>query len=473
MAGFHKVGIYINFNDPVQSLWRAAKGSVEMTLQAIDEEKTNMKKRDIRNTALNGMYKAMRMPRDAEMHDGDLDMLVNFTFQYIEDNAFDNHTDGNMDEYTYWKQIYAEKCLQFTRCHTFLLDTTVILSQLVNDTAATIRNISSIQDNMQSFNIESISNNLSFASIGIDPTVAQDEFNISMATLEDTIEGARGNLSYDPLLTNIVAFADESRKFLEDKVGSVNNIMSLNLWIAAMNDVTKEYFHNDTCVSFLDCAHYAVAVLYQQFVAVNVINQSESTDTISEFEDTFLLLVGNNSHTIQDLDSMATSLILTLQRMREHDVFCSKPPEMVEPLRNQTAKSGTDISLICNATGDPDPDFWWYKDGKLMPNHHKMILTMSNASEEDAATYYCVAGNLVANYSFEEVHVFVQKEILHDNGFYKKDDGPNLPLERILAPILGIATCAIVIGLVVWKFRKRTVVSKGSSASNTQAVCEE
>ncbi|KAH3797944.1 hypothetical protein DPMN_151534 [Dreissena polymorpha] len=120
----------------------------------------------------------------------------------------------------------------------------------------------------------------------------------------------------------------------------------------------------------------------------------------------FLLLLGNNSHIIQDLDEIATSL--TLQRMKELDVFCSKPPKMIEPLRNQTAKTGIDVSLTCNTTGVPDPDFWWYKDGKLMPNHRQMVLTISSVSEEDVATYYCVAGNLVANYSFEEVHVFVK-----------------------------------------------------------------
>ncbi|XP_052227837.1 uncharacterized protein LOC127842392 [Dreissena polymorpha] len=413
MTGFIPVGIKINFNDPLQSIWNAAKSTIEMILGALGNIISGRKRREVRDTTLNGMYIVMRGARETNKDDLDFDIISNDTFKSIL-NKHLNNTSDNVDEYTLRKQIYAEKCKLFTRILSFLFDTTETLSQMVNETASTIRNLSSLQETMQTINLQTLSDNLTLETIGVNPEVALKDFNISSSTLDEAIENAKGNVSTDPLLENIASFADEASTFLAEQAESANKLFFVNQWIAAMNNVTLEYFDNDTCVSFLDCAHYAIAALYEQFMAVNITNQTESIDSISKFEDTFLLLVGNCSHTTEDVDSMAITLLATLRQMKELCVFCSIAPEMLGPLQNFTVNTGQQLSLVCNVTGDPTTTFWWYKDTHIISDQHSMTLTISKANIDDGGSYHCVAGNLVANYSFDEAFVTVLEDVFDD-----------------------------------------------------------
>ncbi|KAH3844551.1 hypothetical protein DPMN_086810 [Dreissena polymorpha] len=278
---------------------------------------------------------------------------------------------------------------------------------MVHSSADTFSNISNTQSSVRSFNMDSITANFSIDSIGIDPDVAENEFNLSISTLSETVEYVRGNLSTNPFLTNIRSLANEATAFEDTQIHSANKILIVNQWIAAMNNVSNEYFDNDTCVSYLDCAHYSVAALYESFTAVNVTNQTDSLQSISEFEDEFLRLVGNGSHTIVDVDIMAASLIAWLDKIQGYNVVCFKAPEKIASLRTQSVSTGSVVSLVCNATGDPTPSFWWYKDDELLDNFNGKTLTIVNATPEDAAKYYCVAGNLVANYTFDSAEIAV------------------------------------------------------------------
>ncbi|KAH3795838.1 hypothetical protein DPMN_149399 [Dreissena polymorpha] len=405
-TGFVPVGMKINFNDPIQSIWNAAKATIEMILNKIGNVFSGRKRREIRDKTLAGLYTSMRFARNADVDDAHFEMFANKTFNDTF-NTYESSNKSQSDEYTYRKQLFTDKCLLFKRIHVFFHDTTSTLSELVHDTAASLKNISSLKWSLQSINTHDILSNLSYETIGVDPKVANYEFNISISELQNTIDGARENISTDPFLVNLVSFVEDASTFMEAEAEGANKIMIVNQWIAAMNNITVKYFDNDTCVSFLDCTHYAIAGLYEQFMAVNVTNQTESLDAVSQYEDLFLLLVGNGSHTIEDVDSMAMPLLLTIKQMKEHYVFCSKAPEMLAPLRNLTVETGSNVSLVCNATGDPTPNYWWYKDWQLFSGENMMFLHISNARGNDSAAYYCKAGNLIANYSFEEAYLSV------------------------------------------------------------------
>ncbi|XP_052276404.1 uncharacterized protein LOC127875391 [Dreissena polymorpha] len=299
---------------------------------------------------------------------------------------------------------------------------------MVHSSADTFSNISNTQLSVRSFNMDSITANFSIDSIGIDPDVAENEFNLSISTLSETVEYVRGNLSTNPFLTNIRSLANEATAFMDTQIHSANKILIVNQWIAAMNNVTNEYFDNDTCVSYLDCAHHSVAALYESFTAVNVTNQTDSLQSISEFEDEFLRLVGNGSHTIVDVDIMAASLIAWLDKIQGYNVFCSKAPEKIASLRNQSVSTGSVVSLVCNATGDPTPTFWWYKDDELLDNFNGMTLTIVNATPKDAAKYYCVAGNLVANYTFDLAEIAVFEDEIRPKTGYNDTESYPVPL---------------------------------------------
>ncbi|KAH3844592.1 uncharacterized protein LOC127872819 [Dreissena polymorpha] len=508
--GFKQVRIRINFNDPVQSIWNAAKATIETLLETISDVISGRRKREIRDKTLSGMYLAMRSIRDADIDTEHFDVFVNQTIDTVyKTPGFKNITTHKAEAYEYRKQIFSEKCSKFKTVHSFLYDTIESLLEMVHTTADTFSNISNTQSSVLSFNMDSITANFSIDSIGIDPDVAENEFNLSISTLSETVEYVRGNLSTNPLLNNVESLANEATTFMDTQIHSSNKILIVNQWVAAMNNVSSEYFDNDTCVSYLDCAHYSVSALYESFTAVNVTNQTDSLQSISKFEDEFLRLVGNGSHTIMDVDTMAAILISWLEKIQSYNVFCSKAPERIESLRNQSVSIGSVVSIVCNATGDPSPTFWWYKDDELLENFNEMILTIANATPEDAAKYYCVAGNLVANYTFDSAEIVVFEEEIRQETSYNntdsyfatqthqidsgglsgtqpvsfkatteeanqqvkikvvEDNGHGGSLAAIIAPVLLVVVCAMIsAGVLIWRFHKRKMARKDSTATS-------
>jgi hypothetical protein len=67
---------------------------------------------------------------------------------------------------------------------------------------------------------------------------------------------------------------------------------------------------------------------------------------------------------------------------------------------------GDSVTLICKATGDPEPAYRWAKDGltlignkhvRLLDNNQRLVL--SNVTTQDNGIYTCLAYNVEGNVS--------------------------------------------------------------------------
>ena len=70
----------------------------------------------------------------------------------------------------------------------------------------------------------------------------------------------------------------------------------------------------------------------------------------------------------------------------------------------KTPMEGANMTLSCNATGNPEPSISWVKDGfpinsnsRISFSHDKQRLTITNVSRMDSGEYRCVARNRVGN----------------------------------------------------------------------------
>ncbi|XP_052832935.1 basement membrane-specific heparan sulfate proteoglycan core protein isoform X4 [Octopus bimaculoides] len=66
------------------------------------------------------------------------------------------------------------------------------------------------------------------------------------------------------------------------------------------------------------------------------------------------------------------------------------PTAQVEP-REQTVVVGQTVEFLCTATGFPQPEFQWYKNGQLISRGP--VLTLTSVSKDDEAQYVCEATN--------------------------------------------------------------------------------
>ena len=83
-------------------------------------------------------------------------------------------------------------------------------------------------------------------------------------------------------------------------------------------------------------------------------------------------------------------------------------PKITEDPLNMTVARNEPVTLSCKATGRPDPEIEWYRDGTLVktaptdPQSHRILLpdgslfflrAMQSKKEQDSGTYWCVASN--------------------------------------------------------------------------------
>ena len=99
-----------------------------------------------------------------------------------------------------------------------------------------------------------------------------------------------------------------------------------------------------------------------------------------------------------------------------HCGFTEKPSITVQP-RGVTIREGEDITLSCNASGNPAPTISWTRNGSpLDTSNNSRIsfsvnnkqLTITNGSRTDRGEYRCVAKNRVGNATSNASTVNVQ-----------------------------------------------------------------
>ncbi|XP_052782319.1 uncharacterized protein LOC128218695 isoform X2 [Mya arenaria] len=411
-TGFRTIKIRINFNDIFQSLWYAAKATISAILDSIGNI-FGRRRREIEFDSLNVLYKHYRKTRDTHVNASET--LYNETIDIIADTLgfTTNETDSEYDIRT---EIFRQNCKTFKNIHTFLLDTIFALHDMANETASTLINASIVQDDLGLKDKQALGN-ASLTDLGIDPNVAEAEFNISLTELTETIDSAKANLTSDTYLSDVERFSGDAAAMLQNQTDDANSLEMVNYWVVAMENVTSAHFSADTCVSFLDCAHYAVASLYEIVLpSTDIPYKNQSIQRISAFEDIFLTLTNNYSLKILEVYEMSLGLLDHLDAINKSNVFCSTSPTTMYPLENQTVVAGQTCLLICNATGSPPPTFIWFKDYEQITNSSAhMIFTIRNVTYSDEGSYHCVASNLVASLIMPEAYVSVtEKEDIID-----------------------------------------------------------
>lgn len=75
-------------------------------------------------------------------------------------------------------------------------------------------------------------------------------------------------------------------------------------------------------------------------------------------------------------------------------VFSTVPPVIVTAPPNYTALEGSDLTLFCHATGNPQPDITWTKIGDITLLSTSETLNLTNLRGEDnGAVYSCEVNN--------------------------------------------------------------------------------
>ena len=79
-------------------------------------------------------------------------------------------------------------------------------------------------------------------------------------------------------------------------------------------------------------------------------------------------------------------------------------PEITKHPQNVTETERSNVTLSCNATGNPEAQFSWFKDKDLVKSNNRIyllannsLLTITDVNRNDSGGYQCVAHNEVGN----------------------------------------------------------------------------
>lgn len=251
--GWRTVRLRINFRDIVQSIWNAAKATIEAILEKIGDIFTSRKRREIQHHTMNTLYSYLRKSRDIVTNASD--ETINETLNIISQTVgFQNYPEGA--EYEYRSEVFGIKCRDFKIIDSFLSESIEYLIQMCNETAMTISNATNILVDLdERFNMENGFDNLTMEDVGIDPYTAETEFNLSLSELNDTFSQGKKNLSSDEYFLNIKDFKNEATHILMNQ--TKDNVQILTQWIVTMENKISDYFSADECAFFMDCKHLA------------------------------------------------------------------------------------------------------------------------------------------------------------------------------------------------------------------------
>ena len=194
---------------------------------------------------------------------------------------------------------------------------------------------------------------------------------------------------------------------LNQMMEALESINFLDNWLDTMSNITEEYFNVTECAGFKDCVLYTISMIYNIYEDEDVPAIKEIRASVLDLEKVLIELFQNETQSISKVSIALESVTSEITYLSEANPFCSSAPTFLSHLENQTVLNSTDVVFTCNATGDPFPEFWWFKNGEYLPLEKQINVTLLSVSTDDSGIYTCLAGNVVANLTSNEAHLLV------------------------------------------------------------------
>ena len=403
--GWKTIVIRINFKNIVQSLWNAARATIDMLSKLIGG--IGRRRRELEFRASAKMHAYLRHVREAKIDNG--------TYQFSNESneiidivdeilGFENGTDTDYESRSI---IFKEKCTTTTHVMKFMIEVFGSLNEIANESKSYLDELAAINDQLKQFTIEGLAENMTLDNVGISKEYAERDYNMTEDDLNSALNESKAALADDPLLREINSSTTLAIESLNAEKESIESINFLEIWLDEMANKSSEYFSSSECNGFKDCVLYAISELYISFEDVDIPNIDSIQKSILDLERILIELFQNQSSLIEESAAAMDSIMSNITFINEANPFCSKAPIFLAEMKNQTVLNGTDVVFICNVTGSPFPGIKWFMDGSLLPNKTATELVISNVTVNDSGVYRCDAGNVVANITSKDAYLQV------------------------------------------------------------------
>ncbi|XP_077993147.1 uncharacterized protein LOC144447115 [Glandiceps talaboti] len=310
--------------------------------------------------------------------------------------------------------LFEENCKIFTQLSDFLGLAMERLYDVALESRNSRDNASSVIDaiNEMTGNIT----NTNFNTSDINMTEAYVNYNLTEEEIE--IEVSNINVTDNPVINETLAAIQASKEASLEEMAISADFQVLGPWRESMENVTRDWFDRDKCVSFYDCVIVSFSELHDLYEYVDIPHVDTMQGLIKNARDLFIAVLWNDTLRIDDAIDVTSVVLQALQDTKDLKIFCATVPKIIRHPSNKTVLKDDDLTLVCEASGDPKPDYFWYKDGQviLLNGMESNELRLTNVNSKDRGWFQCKAGNHVVNVTSQEVFVDVHEvpKVLHD-----------------------------------------------------------
>ncbi|CAG2199971.1 unnamed protein product [Mytilus edulis] len=492
--GWKTFRFWFDFRNPITSMWRVAKGTIDALLDSITNIFGKRKRRDISFKAMSRLHHIFKIyKKDTFYSTGNQsEYLTNTVFKTMYDDNFQNNS---INEHDYRVMLFQENCLSFDDIHSFLSMAVIKLLDISNETVSQLNVMSMFNEQTPKITTETSIYDLTVESSGISAEYALKDYNLTYEDLNAILEEVKHNLTGDPLIVEVEELKREANEMTKSAINAANSVSAVPFWIFQLENMTAENFNRSECANFRDCVLHSISILYDLFTDDSIENAVLNRQLMSSIEDILQILLTNDSLTVTQTHLMSLELNDSLTAMNSSNMFCSTPPTFVTQPQNQTVLLGSQIHLYCNALGDPPPTIVWYFNDSMLENTEGAELTIDKATNQNSGIYSCMAGNVVTNITSGDAFILAkdinectdqlsvcQQVCINTNGSYYCQCGRNYNLENdgktcsaennielIIAAgvVVGVVTVvAAVVLFKLWKTRQLRKMKIRPSSGN-------
>ncbi|XP_013380566.1 uncharacterized protein LOC106151731 [Lingula anatina] len=413
--GWRTVRIRINFKNIVQSILEAAKATINALLGALKNAISGRKRREIEfdvNAKMHTLYRVIRQTGSIEAGE----QLLNETLD-VKDSitGFKNSTNedlNNPSDKENRVNIFAEKCETFNEAEGFLRRVFDSLLSVATDSKASLDNVTAMLETFPDVDTPQLSNG-SLASFGVNVTVGESDYNLTAEEMEAAFLETMSNITDDPELKEALGASAFAKNIVLEEAKQAAKMALVEMWISVAENITSTTYPPDVCANFRDCVLYDLGRLYELY---NTSLQLPGVESIKGYipalENSILALVNSvEGIDVNEAYRQSREIVDLLDNIKYHDVFCKTAPQVIAGPRNTTVTTGESVQFTCQATGDPTPDYSWFKDGEAL-GITSQTLRLESVTDSDAGSYSCRAENYIAGDDSESGYLTVTNDVI-------------------------------------------------------------
>ncbi|XP_033096564.1 uncharacterized protein LOC117100841 [Anneissia japonica] len=177
----------------------------------------------------------------------------------------------------------------------------------------------------------------------------------------------------------------------------------LSRWEVVMETYTRNFSGLADCEGFHDC-------LATELIGLKYLSEDrqiyQKVIILDEYISTLLFKTRLNVNEALTGARNVLSQVNFLQN--DNDICLRKPTITKHPEAKIVTVEGTEVTITCQASGNPSPTFSWKFNGETLGGRYTNLLLLRHVNTSDSGTYTCHANNEVTSVQSEQCELTVE-----------------------------------------------------------------